>query len=127
MTKNHPLEEFVKKIEKAFEAIENPEMIPFLEKDPDVQVSETEEEIKLSLNLHDLNPDEVQVQWLDGQMIFSTVNMDTETVNAEDYAPFTYQLALPSNVDPFSIAIEFVDDTLEVQFTKASLIMVNSA
>ncbi len=112
MSSNHPLETFVQKVEKAFEAVENPELLAYLKNDPDVSCLETEEEFKLSFNLHDINPDAVELTWQNGQIIFST--------QEGEYTPFTYQLAIPSNVDPFSVAMDFVDDTLEIQFSKAT-------
>lgn len=126
MSTNHPLEDFIHKIERAFDAIEDPKLLPCLKNDPDISVADTDEDIKLSFNLHDLNPDEVQVEWKPGQIFFSTVNLGTGTDDVEQYSPYIYQLTVPNNVDPFNITMEFVDDVFEIQFNKQQVPSVAS-
>lgn len=137
----HPLEALAKSLERAFEAVEQPQLIDSINANPryaDITVTETLDGFKVQLLLNDINPDGVQISWSYGLLTLSSVEMEdtdertwvevfqaeTDEANPdperlEAYLPFNYQISLPSNVDPAVIAIEFVEDTLEIQLTKA--------
>lgn len=141
MSVTHPLEILSKRIERAFEAVENPAFIPVLKDNPkysDMQVEETGDGFRIKIDLNDINPDEVQLGWSYGLLTVSTVEMseteerseaedfqittdeaNTDPERIEAYVPFNYQITMPGNVDPAVITVEFVEDTLEIQFTKA--------
>lgn len=148
MSITHPLEELAKRIERAFEAVENPAFIPFLRDNPkysDIRVEESKEDFMVKINLKDINPDAVQMGCSYGLLTLSsfeaedteertqveefqneTDEANTDPDQLETYVPFNYQITVPANVDPAIMTAEFVEDTLEIQFIKAKALSLAS-
>lgn len=144
MSITHPLENLAQRIERALDAIDDPGLIHFFQENPnysDIVVEESDDSFKVKLDLNDIDPDEVRFNASAGLLTLSSAekgnseptrtqveefrdetdeaNIDPEEM--ETYVPFTYQIAVPDNVDPSAIEVEFVEDTLEIQLAKTAV------
>jgi len=141
MTFTHPVEDIAKRLEKALEAVENPDLIPLMNQDShnaDIGVDETDDSFTVWVDLTGVDPDEIKLSMWDNLLTLATVrpefddadealddnseqredeaNPDPDTL--ENYGDLLYQVSLPGNVDLSQVVAAFIDDRLEVQLPK---------
>lgn len=147
VSNSHPIEPLAKTLEKAFEAIDNPDLLPVLKDHPDyvqLQLNSEGGSYSLSINLEDVNPDELNMT-LEGEVLTircgqaqaafeEGADMNFEKYTSENdeanpypntehsYVPFTYEISMPESVDSKGVDWSFVDDALQMELPKASAV-----
>lgn len=140
MLNTNNLLRFSETLEKAFEAVDNPELLPLINKTPKylvVSIEEKGRDICITIPLNDIDPDELNLECDNGQLTLATLDeqlddadldtrvlpsLENQPVLDDEQAainiPFSYHALLPQTVEPDAVITEFVDDCLEIQLVR---------